>query len=340
MKKLYTFCFTLISGAVLAQVPTNFGSNAGDGITYSTYNLIDHGAVSSVRFQAQNAIAEGDGTWEFFTGDYMNNWRPYFADDTLSGFDAVIDPAAETASARHNSNYGGQTGKLPAIQAGYYYTAFVQDGTGDNLMSIVETDFAPVAIDTVYHTPENPTEIDAITITVELDGALILSPGEHVFIRSSIDFWASSTFTEVGPFVNGVGSVTIPGGIIPAGITVQYYVLVTAEQLPDHATIDYFTLFFGNNSGSNYEFTVSALTGVEDVASEYNVVRTAGSISVQNLKNVDAIQLISVDGRVILSKNVKGQTVANISTEGLSAGIYVLDLRGADFRKSLKIAID
>ena len=107
MKTLFTFCLGLLTASVMAQVPTNFGSDAEDGITYQNYNLIDHGAVSSVRFMAQNAITEGVAKWEFYTGDYMDNWRPYTADDTLSSFDMMIDPSLETASARYNSNYGG-----------------------------------------------------------------------------------------------------------------------------------------------------------------------------------------------------------------------------------------
>jgi hypothetical protein len=339
MKKLYTFCFALLSGAGLAQVPTNFGTNAGDGVTYSVYNLIDHGAVSSVRFQAQNSVAQGNATWEFFTGDYMNNWRPYFADDTLSGFNAVIDPAVETASARYNSNYGGQTGKLQAIQAGYYYTAIVQDGSGDNLMSILETNFAPVAIDTVYHSPENPTEADAITITVELDGALALSPGEFVYVRSSIDGWATSQFSLVSSFVNGVGSFTIPGNILPAGITVQYYVLVTATQLPAHATIDYFTLFFGNNSGANYEFTVSPFIGINDHGSEFSIVQNENAVLLKNVGEYNTIDLISMDGRLVSSNPVNGQTQLSISTQSLPSGAYLLVFNGNEGRKSARIAL-
>ena len=65
MKKLYTFGLMLLTGVAMAQVPTNFGTNAEDGIIYQTYNLIDHGVVSSVGFQAQNTVPEGQGTWEF-----------------------------------------------------------------------------------------------------------------------------------------------------------------------------------------------------------------------------------------------------------------------------------
>ena len=329
----------LIATTGFAQVPTNLGTNAEDGILYQTYNLIDHGAVSSVRFQAQNAIAEGDGNWEFYTGDYMNNWRPYAADDTLSGFNMMIDPSLETASARYNSNYGGATGKLPAIQAGYYYTAIVQTGTGDNFMSIVETDFAPVAIDTIIVSPENPTVADNITITVELDGAMMLSPGEHVFIRASVDGYVNSFFFEITNFSNGVGTYTVPAGTVPAGTTVSHYGLVTNQAVPDAATIDYFTLFFENLGGANYEFTVSAVTGVEDVKAEYGIIQNNNTITVKNTNGVQAIELISIDGKRVASTSVVGGATS-IQTENLPSGIYILNLIGRDDAQSVKLYVD
>ena len=341
MKKIYTFCLTLFAGAAFAQVPTNFGSNAEDGISYQQYNLIDHGAVSSVRFQAQNTITEGDGTWEFYTGDYMNNWRPYTADDTLSGFDAMIDPSAETASARYNSAYGGQTGKLPAIQAGYYYTCIVGNNTtADNFMSIIETDFDPVVIDTSYVTPTNPTTADNITITVELNGALMPNVGEHVFIRSSIDGYASSIFTEVVNFSNGVGSISIPAGTVPAGTTVNYYVLVTEEADPTSLdNVDFYTLFFGNNNGDNYEFTVTSITGIEEVVAEYDIVVLDNTVQVRNAEGLSSVELIVMDGRLVRSIAANGVNSLNVHTDGLAEGAYVLNLISGEKRVSTKVAI-
>ncbi|MBI1286006.1 MAG: T9SS type A sorting domain-containing protein [Flavobacteriales bacterium] len=340
MKKIYTICLCFLAGSTLAQMPTNFGSNAADGISYQTYNLTDNGVVSSVRFQAQNAVAAGVGNWEFYTGDYMNNWRPYTSDDTLSGFNAVIDPTVETASARYNSNYGGQTGKLPAVQAGYYYTCIIQNGSSDNFMSIIETDFDPVVIDTVYNTPTNPTENDNIVVSVELLNAQTLSAGEHVFIRASTDGYATSQFMEVTNFSSGVGTIFIPSGMIPAGTTVNYYALVTAEAVPVHETVDYFTLNFGNNGGNNYGFTVSAVTGINEAQTDYRVLRSNGNITVQNLKDVQTVNLISMDGRLVATQSTNGRTTMDMSTSELAPGIYVLDLRGADFRKSMKLSIN
>jgi hypothetical protein len=338
MKKLYTFCLGLLTVSAVAQVPTNLGSNAEDGFTYVNYPLIDHGVVSSYRFMAQNSIPAGDGTWEFFTDNYNFSWRPYFADDTLSSYNAIIDPAVETASARYNAN-GGQTGKLPAVQAGYYYTAIVQDGGGDNLMSIIETDFNPVTINTIDHSPADPLVTDNITITVTLLNALTLSAGEHVFVRASVDGYTSSIFTEITNFSNGTGSITIPAGTIPTGTTVNYYVLVTAEASPVHETIDYFTLFFGNNSGSNYEFTVSQVTGIEDAISEFGIVNSNGNIRIANTSGLNRIELIGLDGKMVVSQAVNG-AIVNLNTETLAKGVHALNLIGADVRSSVKLFID
>ena len=340
MKTLYTFGLMLLTGVAMAQVPTNFGSNAEDGIVYQNYNLIDHGSVSSVRFQAQNAIDQGDGLWEFYTGDYEHNWRPYSADDTLSAFDMMIDPSIESASARYNSGYGGQTAKLQEIQAGYYYTAIIgNNATADNFMSIIETDFDPVVIDTVYNTPTAPTDADNIVFTVELDGALTLSPGEHVFLRSSVDGYATSTFVEVTNFVGGIGTYTIPAGTIPAGITVNYYALVTKEAVPDASTIDYHTLFFGNNGGNNYEFTVSSVTGIEDVKAEYGIIQSIDQIIVRNTADLTALELVSVDGKIVASSSVNGGS-ATLQTSSLSSGVYVLNLIATDKAQSVKLFVD
>ena len=342
MKTLYTLSFILFTGIAAAQVPTNFGSDAQDGITYSAYDLIDHGAVSSVRFMAQNAVAEGVAKWEFYTGDYMDNWRPWTADDTLNYLNVMINPAIETASARYNSNYGGGTGRLPAVQAGHYYTAIIGNAPAvDNFMSIIETEFDPVVIDTVYNTPVEPTEADDITLTVVLDGALTLAQTERVFIRASFNGWATSIFLQLGNFSNGVATVQVDAGTIPSGTTVEYYALVTYDNVtPAHTTIDYFTLYFGNNEGNNYSFDVSSLVGVEDPETEFGIIQNNEMITVEDLEGLSMINLISVDGKLISSQPVSSESGFGISTNDLPSGIYVLNLIGADINSSVKLFID
>lgn len=342
MKTLFTFCISLLTISAFAQVPTNFGSNAEDGIVYQNYNLIDHGVVSSVRFQAQNAIPEGIAVWEFYTDNYNQTWRPYTADDTLNSYDAIIDPSTETASARYNSFLGGgASGLLPAVQAGYYYTCIIgNNAAADNFMSIIETDFAPVAIDTVYNTPTEVFEGESVSFTVELDGANSLSPGEHVFVRWSTDDFATSNFTEVTNFSSGVGQFSYPAGLLPVGTTFKYYALVTEEADPAALDdVDYYTLFFANNEGNNYEFTISAVTGIEDLKAGFGILQSNGMITVKNGQDLQSVELISIDGQRVANVAAAGGSIS-VSTEGLASGIYVLNLIGNDSLESVKMFVD
>ena len=341
MKKLYTFCLSLLAVSAIAQ-PTMFGTDAEDGQVYQEYTLINHGEVSSVRFMAQNDIPAGVAEWQFFTGNYDPTWRPYTANDTLSGYNAIIDPAIESSSARYNTQAGGggEPGRLQDVQAGYYYTAIVQNGGVNNLMSIVETDFEPVAIDTIIVSPEIPTFQDDIVITVELDGAMMPSAGEHVFIRASLDYFQTSLFFEITNFSNGVGTYTVPAGTVPVGVEVFHYGLVTNQSSPDAATIDYFTLFFEHLGGAMYTFEVAPVTvGIEDVLNEYGIIQADGMITVKNSENLQSIELVSVDGQRVTNVPVAGGSTS-LNTEGLPSGIYILNLIGNDKFQSTKLFVD
>ncbi len=85
----------LTSNAVKAQ-PTFIGTQLVDG-SYQTYNLNDLGAFRQVRVQASNGAASGR-LWEFATGNYFENWRPYSGGQTLAGYNQVVNPASEAAS--------------------------------------------------------------------------------------------------------------------------------------------------------------------------------------------------------------------------------------------------
>jgi hypothetical protein len=168
---------------------------------------------------------------------------------------------------------------------------------------------------------------------------MMLSPGEHVFIRASVDGYVNSFFFEITNFTNGVGTYTVPAGTILAGTTVSHYGLVTNQAFPDAATIDYFTLFFENLGGANYEFTVSAVTGVEDVKAEYGIIQNNNTITVKNTDGVQTIELISIDGKRVASTSVVGGATS-IQTENLPSGIYILNLIGRDEAQSVKLYVD
>lgn len=339
MKQIYTLLFGLMAISAAAQQPAWLGTDVGDGIVYTEYQMFDHGVVSSYRVMAQNTVADTSLEWNFITaaGDYSINWRPYNVGEVYSGYNMIIDPSIETASARYNSGFGGQPCSLAGVQAGYYYTFVIENNElADNRMCINETDFDPVAMDTVYHSPELPTATDMVTFTVELDGSMMPSVGEHVFIRYSIDGFATSEFAEITNFSNGVGTVTVPA--FAADTTVSYYALSTAVATPDPATIDFFTLYFGNNVNQNYSFTVQAITSIEEKENAISIIAQPGQVKVSGISNQAKIVILDIEGKVVLSDRINGASGV-VSTTGLSAGAYFVSVVEGDSRITEKVII-
>ncbi len=322
MKHLFTLCILAFSIAALAQQPAYVGTDIGDGITYSEYGLLDHGLVSSYRVMAQNTVADSSLEWNFMigAGDYSTNWRPYSPGEVYTSFNMLVDPTIETASARYNTASGGQPCVLAGVQAGMYYTFIVENNEiEDNRMNIVETTFDPVVIDTVYHSPVPVTENDVVTITVELDGSMMPSVGEHVFIRYTFDGWQTSDFGEVTNFAGGVGTWTA-GGTVPADTTVEYYALSTTEAVPDDATIDYWTLFFGNNLNQNYSYVVQAITGIEEESNSPSLIITDNSLSINNGPANGQLELFDITGKKLSSLAFNGTAAMELD---LTSGIYI-----------------
>lgn len=315
--------------------PTMLGTTLADGIAYTTYALTNYGVVNLGRIQAQNSLNMSSGTWEFFFDNYFYNWRPYNGGETLSGYDAVIDPATATASARFNSNFGGQTGLLPPVQAGNWYTFVVQNGELDNFMSVLETPFEPADIISVSQTPLQPTDLTPVTVTVTFDVAA-LSPGQNAFVRYTTDGWATSAFAPVLNISASVGTATIPA--FPATTVVEYYALVTEQTNPQHATIDYLTLSFGNNNNLNYSYTVDLSVGVDAPASGLRVVAQPGTVRITGSDGVGHVQLLALDGRVVANTTATGGQ-ATLSTEGLAKGVYVVRVQSGSHTLNQRVLV-
>lgn len=318
-----------------AATPLNLGTNLADGITYSTYPLTTYGVVNMGRMMAQNSLNAGEGNWEFFYGNYFYNWRPYDGGQTLSGYDAIIDPTTETASARYNNNFGGQTGLLPAIQAGNWYTFIVQNGELDNFMSVLETTYQPADITNVGQSPAQPTNVDAVSIPVTFS-VQNLNPDEYAFVRYTTDGWATSTLVPVTGISGGTGTATIPA--LPANTVVEYYALTSEQSAPVVATVDYFTLSFGNNNNLNYTYTVDLFVGVNAPASGLRVVPQPGTVRISGFDGTATLQLLALDGRVVAATSTTGGQ-ATLSTEGLAKGVYVVRVQNGTETFNQKVLV-
>lgn len=239
--------------------PTVLGTQLVDG-SYSTHDLTTRGAVNFVRLQATSTGSSRN--WEFATGtagstNYSVNWRPYTSSQTLSGFDTKIDPSSAAASARYNSGFGGQSGLLPSITSGNYYTVIVGQNSGsNNFMSILETTFDPVSVSSVSHVIGG---LGAAT-TVSITTASSPNASENIYVRYSTDGFTSSSF------VQATGSGTSWSASIPdqGGTSVTYYVMTVENGItPTHDDADFQTLEINNNSGSNYSFQQTQVANLE-----------------------------------------------------------------------------
>ena len=230
MQRIFTTILSLFVLALSVQSqPTFFGTPLVDGLNYATYSLSDKGAFRQLRLQA-NSDASGLN-WEFTSDsngnpDYAINWRPYTGSQTLSGFNAVIDPSSEAASARYNSGFGGASGLLPTITSGNYYTVNVTENSGsDNFMAILETTYAPQSVSSV----SGPACAGSCgyEVTIVLSGAPVA--GEHAYVRYTTDGFSSSSLVEVS-FSGATGTALIPD---QGSSTVDYYVYTSPKTLSE-----------------------------------------------------------------------------------------------------------
>jgi hypothetical protein len=185
-------------------------------------------------------------------------------------------------------------------------------------MNIIETDFDPVVMDTIFHSPENPTSSEMVTFTVVLDGALDISANEHVFIRYSIDGFATSSFAEIASFTAGLGTVTVPA--FPEDSTITYYALSTDQAVPMHEDIDFWTLYFGNNANQNYSFTIPIVTGIDDDEFDADLIIGDSRLTINNGPVNGQIELYDITGKQLSSTSFNGKLSMDLE---LTAGIYV-----------------
>lgn len=261
MKKKLLLIILIASCGISKAQPTAFGCKIADN-NYTTYDLLQRGLVKTVRIQGGTVSVVP--IFEFMQGtaaapDYSINWRPYTSGQTLASYNLMIDPVAQSASARYNTAFGGASGNLPAITSGDYYTVNVgRLANQSDTMSILETVYNPKTI-TISQSPvaSNVAANQPVTVSVTLSAPL--SPGEKVFIRwtNSSDY-TTATITEITNFAGTTnGSTVIPGQ--PQGTFVSYYVLSTNQTSLVNVSVDYYTLNVDNNNNTawNYSYTVN-----------------------------------------------------------------------------------
>lgn len=289
VKKYFTMawlCYAFFATVLHAQVPVDLGTDVNG--TFQIHSLTDFGVFRQVRLQAPASPSYTYGTpeWNFrgsngFAGDL---WRPYTAGTTMPGLNQIIRTSS-AGSARYNSAGGGGRGLFggssPGVVANAYYTFNIMEANdpGSTLgkaMSVLQTTYNPVAINTVSQTSASISASNSQTITVTT--ATSPSNGEFVYIRYStnINFTSSSLIQ-----VNMLGTTGVVGmPCFPSGTTVYYYVyssnqsessINSAVSANGQFAHDLFTLRINNNSGTNYSYSVagsaSSFSGIYNIPS-------------------------------------------------------------------------
>ena len=216
---------------------------------YSTITLTPKGVFKTARVQAN--ATQSPSYWLFH--DAPSDFNPKWA-RTSTGAITVNQFNDDYAS--FITDFSGVDGEVN-ITAGKYYTFNIQDVAADADLAILETDFLPQSIDSVYQTPhvDSVYTYQSVTVTIITGGAL--NAGEKLWLRYTKDSWATSTFV----------AATLTSGndtyeaVIPAQNSIEnmeYYVLTTlsSNTSPQHNTIDFLTLEMRPEIvGNNYTYT-------------------------------------------------------------------------------------
>jgi len=363
MKKLYSIIlgFIIFNISLNAQTPSVLGTSIVDG-TYRRYDLTDLCAFRQASgIQATTSAGSGTRTWEFMEGtaaapSYTNNWRPYTSGLTLAGYNQFIAPVGGTASALYNSGSGGQSGLLPAVTAGRYYTFNITEVAGptNQRMAVLETTYLPVKITSL--TQPAMASCKGYTVDVLLGGALNYIAGEGIFVRYSVDNFTNSSLAQ-GTILGNCGTITIPP--LPKGTVVNFYLytsnLSLAQINSNVATFgqvahDMATLSILNNSCANYTYTVPTTMPSVSITAAPNATVCSGQKVVLTAEGTGGSPFASPRSPYNYgwSKLPSSSTINNNisytipSVDGTTAGTYIVtvtDMSGCSMTSSIVVAV-
>lgn len=342
MKKIYKKISLLVFLFIMGNASFGQPGNVHYGVmgTWGDMALIDRGVTSWVSIQ--NPLPFGT-TIAFLFNPSAGNYSPKWCGSSTDSV-RVVNQKIDGGAFYYTS--GGWDKNLNcAVQPSYYYTLVVgKNPTANNDMSILETSYSPVTISSVIQSPvSNIAPSAPVTVTVTLSGTK--NANEKVYVRYSVDSWATSSFVEITSFnASFQGTAVIPGQT--AGTTVSYYALTSNQTTAVHATIDYYTLRLNNNTNLNYSYTVTSTVGINETN------KAAMDIYPNPATDLLTVKLNSPDGAVTLRLyNILGDAVMTdvLNSNGiiqktydvrdLPKGTYILNatLHNSSFTKKIVI---
>lgn len=204
-------------------------------------------AVGTTRWQTSFSVAAtgadligGTYDWLFTSGSSSNYFQNKWSNVTV----AMNTLQTYTKEGANNNNITLVNNK--------WYTANWEDlGYQDSRAIFMETASEPVDITSVSGVPAAANANTAVDISVSADA--IPSAGEIIYLRYTIDAWATSTAIPV-TMTGANGTVQIPGQ--PAGTTVAFYIF-TSTVSNITADFDLYSIKIENNAGVNYSYSVA-----------------------------------------------------------------------------------
>ncbi|MBP7496234.1 MAG: hypothetical protein KA792_01035 [Bacteroidales bacterium] len=219
---------------------------------WKDYILKERGVVRAITLKSDTTDPKAPYLFRNNIVNYDDKWSGSNAPNVTRDVDTIYD-----GGAYYCNNCDWSKDLETALSKGNYYTFIIAElANENNTMSVLETKYEPVIINTVIKVPSANVGINQEAIvTLTLNKAL--SQGERVFVRYSNDKWATSKLIEINQLSEQFqGSVSIPGFAKPD--TISYYAF-TSNYIGDitKINVDYFTLSINNNNNNNYEYIVS-----------------------------------------------------------------------------------
>ena len=155
--------------------------------------------------------------------------------------------------------------------------------------------------------------------------------------------WTTATEENVEKFIieyssNGIdfssaGAVNASNNISGATYTFRHYTITGAKI--------FYRLYMTDADGAgNYSPVISINSAIATGIKIYPTIITAGRLYINSGKRVDKVQLFTVAGKPVLTKEMNGVNgYFSIVIPALQKGMYIIQLTGRDFQKNKKIVI-
>lgn len=260
----------------------------GGGITLQASGIYQ----TTIEVSATGDTPPGNFNWLFTSGPIGNGFN-----NKWSGINPVNIDNIQTYL------NGNPTDNNVTLNDNRWYTVnFENAGYGSNRGIFMETSSAPVAISSVSQLPAAGSvgATDVVAVTANLSAAP--SAEEIIYLRYSTNSFATSTIVAM----TGAGATVtanIPAQAAATGVS--YYIFSSTVVAPATGDADLVTINANTNGGSNYNYTVNAVSNW-DITFRVNM------------------QNETVGGNVYLAGNFNGfSTTADPMTETApGSGIY------------------